>query len=63
MHLLGFLFVILLLLAAVGYSRGWFAISTTHAAGKEDVTLAVDQGKMLDDARAAGSKLGQLSAR
>ena len=63
MRLLGFLFVVLLLLAGVGYLRGWFAISTTNAAGKGDVTLAVDQDKISADAKTAGTKIGQLSAK
>jgi len=63
MRLLGYLFVIALLLAAVGWFRGWFAISTTHAAGKDEVTLEVDQHTMRDDAKAAGKRLGELSAK
>jgi len=63
MRILGFLFLIVLLLTAVGYFRGWFSVSTTHAAGKSDVTVGVDQDKMRDDARAAAAKIGQLSAK
>lgn len=63
MRILGALFVISLLLAAFGYFRGWFAVSTTHAAGKANVTLEVDRDRFRDDARSAGAKLSRLSTK
>jgi len=62
MRLLGFLFVIVLLLAAVGWFRGWFSV-TTHASGNGDVTLEVDNDRIRDDAQATAAKIGQLSAK
>jgi len=63
MRYLGFLFVIVLLLAIVGYFRGWFSVTTTAAAGKTGVTLGVDNDKIADDTKAAGAKVGELSAQ
>lgn len=63
MRILGFLFVVLLVLAVAGYFRGWFAISTVRATDKNDVTVQIDERKVRDDANAAGIQLGQLSAK
>jgi len=63
MRFLGFLFVIVLVVAVVGYFRGWFFVTTTHASGKDGVTFAVDDDKLRDDGNAATAKLGQLSAQ
>jgi hypothetical protein len=63
MRLLGFLFVLVLIVAAVGYVRGWFSVTTTHAAGKGGVTFGVDSEKIADDAKAAGAQVGELSAK
>lgn len=63
MRFLGFVFVLILLLAAVGYFRGWFSVTTTHAGARSDVTVAVDKNMIGDDAQAAASKLGALSAK
>jgi hypothetical protein len=65
MRFLGFLFVIAVVLAIAGYFRGWFTVSTStaHAAGPSNVTVRIDERKVRDDASAAGSRLGQLSAK
>jgi hypothetical protein len=63
MRFLGLLFILVVFLAAVGYLRGWFFVTTTHASGKDEVTLAVDDDKIRDDGKAASAKLGQLSAQ
>lgn len=62
MRFLGFLFAIVLVVAVVGYFRGWFSVTTTHAGGKSGVTLGVDNDKMGDDTKAAAVRLGELSA-
>jgi len=62
MRALGFVFVIVLLIAAIGYYRGWFSVTTSHAGGKSDVTFQVDENRMRDDAKTAGSKISKLSA-
>lgn len=62
MRFLGFIFAIVLVVAAVGYFRGWFSVTTTHAAGKSGVTLGVDNDKLGDDTKAVAGRLGELSA-
>jgi hypothetical protein len=63
MRLLGFLFLIVLVLAAVGYFRGWFTVTTTHAGSTTGVTLQVDKDKVDLDTRSAAARLDELSAR
>src|SRR5262245_54227686 len=63
MRLLGFAFLVVLVLIGVGYVRGWFSVSTSHAAGKSDVTVGVDGNRIDADARTAANKLGELSAK
>jgi len=63
MRFLGFLFIIALIVGAVGYFRGWFTVVTTHASGKGEVTLGVDNDKIRDDAEAAAAGVGRLSRK
>lgn len=63
MRFLGFVFVLALLLAVVGYWRGWFSVVNVHAGGKNDLTLGVDNDRIGDDTRAAVARLEQLSAK
>jgi hypothetical protein len=63
MRFLGFIFVIVVILAAVGYCRGWFSVTTTHAGGRSEVTLGVDNEKISDDTKSATDRLGELSAK
>lgn len=61
MRFLGFLFLLVLLVAGVGYCRGWFSVSTSHASGREEITLGVDEDRIGSDTKAAADKLGRLS--
>jgi len=63
MRFLGYLFFLIVGLAVIGYFRGWFAASTTHAAGRSEVTVAIDGDHARADAKAATAKLGQLTAK
>ena len=63
MRFLGFIFVVVLILAVVGYFRDWFSVSTSHAGGKTDVTLEVNSKKLSDDTKAAADGVGDLSAK
>lgn len=63
MKLLGFVFLLVLVLAAFGYFRGWFSVTTAHAGGANEVTLTIDQDKLSGDTSAAAAGLGRLSAR
>jgi len=58
MKLLGFLFLVVLVFAAVGYARGWFSVATSHASGKTGVAVTVDDDKITDDAASVANKLG-----
>ncbi len=62
MRFLGLLFVLVLMLAAVGYYRGWYTLSTAHAAGPGNVTLQLEPDRIDGDAAAAVAGLGRLSA-
>lgn len=53
MRALGYLFAILLILAVVGYVRGWFSVTTAEAGGKHQITLGVNDDKIGADAKAA----------
>jgi hypothetical protein len=68
-HFAGFVVVLLVCLGAVGFYRGWFAISTreetqTH---KVDINLQVDTGKIKQDTKKVAEKTKeeatQLSAK
>ncbi len=63
MRFLGFLFVIVLVFAAFGYFRGWFAVSKVRAGSHDSVVLDVDGNKIATDSDAAVTRLGELSAR
>ncbi|HEX5050243.1 MAG TPA: hypothetical protein VFZ65_00595 [Planctomycetota bacterium] len=58
MRLLGSLFLLFLVLVAVGYVQGWFAINTSHAGGKQGVAITVDDDKIADDAASVKHTLG-----
>jgi hypothetical protein len=61
MRILGLLFLVFLLLAVVGYFRGWFTVTSAHAGS--GVTLHVDEGRMRDDSRAAVAGIADTSAK
>jgi hypothetical protein len=63
MKLLGFLFVFVLLLAVVGYFRGWFMISTSDASGKSGMEMTIDRDKLGDDAKAVTGQVSTATAK
>ncbi len=63
MRFLGAVFLVVLLLAVVGYFRGWFAITTTHAGGRDQVTVGIARDKIEHDTKEAVEGLGELSAK
>lgn len=63
MRFLGFLFIVALIVGVVGYFRGWFTVVTTHAGGKGEVTLGIDNDKIRDDANDAAAGVGRLSRK
>jgi hypothetical protein len=51
MRVLGFLFLIVLVIAVVGVFRGWFTVTSTARAGEtKTVAVGVDTDRMRDDA-------------
>ena len=61
MKILGFLFLIVLLVAVVGWFRGWFSVTTAHAG--THVTVHVDEGKIRDDSRSAAESIADTSEK
>jgi hypothetical protein len=59
MRFLGFLFLIVLAVAAFGYYRGWFTVTTTHAGGSTNVDIGVDTDRIRGDT----AKVGELPER
>jgi hypothetical protein len=48
--------IIILVVACVGYFRGWFHVSSDTTGDKSNVTLTVDKNKIQDDKKAADEK-------
>ena len=63
MRFLGFLFLIALILGAVGYLRGWFSVSTVEAGDRSGVHIGVDGGKVREDSKEAAARLEELSRK
>ena len=57
------LFVLALLVIALGFYRGWFVLSSrdTDEGNKVNVNLAVDKDKMKEDAKAVKKKTTELT--
>jgi hypothetical protein len=60
MRALGFLFIVVLIVAAIGLFQGWFSVSSTHAAGKTGVELSVDKDKMTHDTGSVANEVGRI---
>lgn len=60
MRALGALFLVLLVVAAIGWFRGWFQVSTTHAGGRDRVAVTVDRDRIEGDAEAAKQQVADL---
>ena len=63
MRILGLLFLIVLVVAGIGYFRGWFSVTTAHAAGRKEIIVGVDDEMIDDDTKAVATALGDLSAK
>lgn len=58
------LFVLLVIVIAVGFYRGWFSLSSRSrdaGSNKVDVNLTVDKDKIQDDAETVKKKANELS--
>ncbi len=64
MTLFRLLFVLVLCVAAIGFYRGWFVLSSqgSNGSSKVEVQLTVDPDKAKDDARAVESKVRELGS-
>ena len=51
--------VILIVVACVGFYRGWFRLGSETSAGKTDITLSVDQDKIKADENKVENKIRQ----
>ena len=63
MRALGFLFLLVLVLGAVGFWRGWFTVRSASAGDRRSVEFEVDRGKIDEDARDVRDRVGTLSRR
>ncbi len=57
---LGMLVVLLAVIAAIGYYRGWFHAESTDANGQHTVTLTVDKDKFNQDKADAQQQVQDL---
>lgn len=60
MRALGVLFVVVLVVAAFGWFRGWYRVETSSAGERDEVALRVDRDRIEDDARRAKAKIEAL---
>lgn len=60
MKLLGYLFVVAVVLGLIGFARGWFTVVAATSPGRTDVQLRVDGDKIAKDASAAKDGVAAL---
>ncbi len=53
---LGTLVIIVIIVAGVGFYRGWFGVSTDDQPGETNVELKIDKDKIKQDADAVSKK-------
>lgn len=66
MKIFGVLFLLLVLVACIGFFRGWFSMSSEppNQGNREvNVNLKVDQDKMESDANAVKEKVQELTGK
>jgi hypothetical protein len=63
MRLLGMLVAVLLVVAVVGYFRGWFHVVETNADGQRTISVTVDKDKLQQDEAKAKQKLQSLEQK
>jgi hypothetical protein len=59
-RLLGMLVVLLIVVAAIGYYRGWFHAESTETNGQRSVTVTVDKDKINQDKASAQQQVQDL---
>ncbi len=60
MRTLGAIFLILAIIAGVGFYRGWFRVASNDADANSEITLTVDKDKIQDDRAAATEKVEDI---
>ena len=58
---LGMLVVLCVLVAGIGYFRGWFHAGSTDINGQSSVTVTVDQNKLDQDKASAQQQVQDLT--
>ena len=59
---LGTLVILAMIVAAVGYYRGWYDISTDDRPGETNIEMTIDKDKIKQDAEAARQKASEFAA-
>lgn len=59
---LGTLVILALIVAAVGYFRGWYGISTDDRPGQTNIEMTIDKDKIKQDAEAARQKAREFAS-
>jgi hypothetical protein len=59
---LGTLVILALIVAAVGFYRGWFGVSTDDQPGETNIEVTIDKDKIKQDAEAASEKARELAS-
>ena len=60
---LGTLVILGLIVAGVGFYRGWFDVSTYDQPGETNVELKIDKERIKQDAEAASDKARELAGQ
>lgn len=60
LRLLGFLLLLVVAVAGVGITRGWFQLETADGGSKKSLTLTLDKDKAKDDIEIGKEKFGDL---
>ncbi len=59
---LGTLVILALIVAAVGFYRGWFDVSTDDQPGETNIEMTIDKDKIKQDAESAVEKARELAS-
>ncbi len=59
---LGTLVILAIIVAAVGYYRGWYDVSTNDRPGETNIEMTIDKDKIKQDAEAARQKASEFAA-
>jgi hypothetical protein len=63
MKVLGYVFVLVVILAITGYVRGWFSFVSAASPGQGEVRLTIDRERAAADARAVLDLAGSAAAK